>query len=38
MYVIGGEDYGVYFNDVWSSTDGATWTLVTKAASFAGRS
>ena len=36
MYVIGGCNV-IYLNDVWSSTDGATWTLVTAAASFAGR-
>ncbi|MCO4783886.1 MAG: hypothetical protein KC646_16275, partial [Candidatus Cloacimonetes bacterium] len=26
MYVIGGTDNTNYFNDVWSSTDGETWT------------
>jgi hypothetical protein len=27
IYVIGGESYnGVYYNDVWVSTDGGAWT------------
>src|SRR6185503_7075937 len=42
MWVIGGGDFGDgtsarFFNDVWSSTDGATWTLVTGSAPFSPR-
>jgi len=41
MWVIGGEQYAydaVYLNDVWSSSDGANWKLVTKSAAFGKRS
>ena len=46
LWVIGGNRYpafgnvnsnGVPLNDVWSSTDGATWTKVTAAAQFTAR-
>lgn len=39
MWIIGGGTYDVrtYLNDVWSSSDGATWTQVTSAAPWAGR-
>ena len=38
MWVIGGYDSnGLFQNDVWSSSDGVTWTPVTSAASFSGR-
>jgi hypothetical protein len=47
IFVIGGNAYpfggntnstGTPYNDVWSSSDGATWTQVTSAASFPSRS
>jgi hypothetical protein len=37
MWVIGGFGNGLYFNDVWSSTDGSVWTKVTGSAAFSGR-
>jgi hypothetical protein len=39
MWIIGGGTYDVrtYLNDVWNSSDGATWTQVTSAAPWAGR-
>jgi hypothetical protein len=39
MWIIGGGTYNVrsYLNDVWNSSDGATWNLVAEAAPWAGR-
>lgn len=40
MYVLGGQDFGImsnFFNDVWSSTDGVTWTELTSDAGWEGR-
>jgi len=37
MWVIGGYDGTSYFNDVWSSADGANWTQATADAGFAPR-
>jgi len=35
LWVIGGyRSNGVYLNDVWTSTDGVSWTQVTAAAAF----
>ncbi len=34
LWVIGGSDNTGFFNDVWQSKDGATWSLVTAAAAF----
>src|SRR3569623_1061649 len=36
LWVIGGWD-GTYLNDVWSSSDGQSWTQATAAAAFSGR-
>jgi dihydrofolate reductase len=38
MWVIGGDFGSSRFNDVWSSTDGVTWTTATDAAAFSARS
>jgi leucine-zipper-like transcriptional regulator 1 len=39
MWVIGGHnEVGNFTNDVWNSSDGATWNLVTGAAAFSARS
>lgn len=41
IWVMGGwngNNYPYYFNDVWSSSNGVTWTEVTSAASWRGRS
>jgi parallel beta-helix repeat protein len=35
--VIGGENDTGYFNDVWSSSDGVTWTQATASAAFSAR-
>ena len=32
LYVLGGSDYPTYYKDVWSSADGANWTLEGNAA------
>jgi hypothetical protein len=37
LWVIGGTDGKTFLNDVWQSTDGITWNLVTANAPFAGR-
>jgi len=40
MWIMGGLSdscCGTYLNDVWSSSDGVTWTQVTPAAAFSGR-
>jgi hypothetical protein len=39
MWIIGGGTYDdrTYLNDVWNSTDGATWNLVNQSAPWAGR-
>ncbi len=38
LWVIGGRSgSGIFENDVWSSSDGATWTEVTDNAAFSGR-
>ena len=40
MYVLGGQDFGIasnFYNDVWSSTDGVTWTELTSDAGWEGR-
>ena len=40
MYVLGGQDFGImsnFFNDVWSSTDGVSWTELTSDAGWEGR-
>lgn len=37
MWLIAGESGGTYYNDVYSSTDGATWTLVTGETGFSTR-
>jgi hypothetical protein len=37
MWVIGGKSSGTIKNDVWSSTNGKTWTPVTSSASFTAR-
>jgi len=37
LWVIGGTDGKTFLNDVWNSTDGVTWNLVTANAPFAGR-
>jgi hypothetical protein len=39
MWIIGGGTYDdrTYLNDVWNSTDGATWNLVKPSAPWAGR-
>ena len=34
---MGGDDVTSYYNDVWSSTDGASWDLVTGNAAWSGR-
>ena len=31
IYVIGGKHLGTSFNDIWKSTDGIEWTLITPA-------
>ena len=38
LWVIGGSDSGGFRNDVWSSSDGVTWTQVTAAAGWSARS
>lgn len=37
MWVIGGQDNSVKYNDVWCSVDGINWTCVTAAADFGAR-
>ena len=37
IYVMGGSDADGTLNDVWSSSDGATWTQVTSSASWTAR-
>ena len=37
LWVVGGTDGKTFLNDVWNSTDGMTWNLVTANAPFAGR-
>ncbi len=37
LYLIGGYDGSFYYNDVWKSSDGATWTKVIDQAQFSGR-
>jgi hypothetical protein len=37
LWVIGGTDGKTFLNDVWQSTDGVIWNLVTANAPFAGR-
>lgn len=38
MYIVGGQDFRITYNDVWRSCDGAnTWEAVTEAAPFAPR-
>ena len=37
IWILGGYDGKSYFNDVWSSTDGVTWTLVTEHAAWSPR-
>lgn len=41
MYVLGGQNFGfpasTFFNDVWRSSDGATWVQATAAAPWQGR-
>src|SRR5665213_3179695 len=37
LWMIGGTDGKTFFNDVWQSTDGVTWSLVTAKAPFTGR-
>ena len=38
MWVIGGSVGATYHNDVWHSTDGATWTQATANAAWSARS
>jgi len=38
LWVIGGSDSKNFFNDVWHSSDGVNWSLVTAAAPFTARS
>lgn len=38
MWIIGGYKSSTYFNDVWSSTDGETWSRATNSAFSTGRS
>lgn len=38
MYVFGGKDDASFKNDVYKSSDGITWDLVTSSASFSKRS
>ena len=37
LWVVGGTDGKTFLNDVWNSTDGVTWNLVTANAPFSGR-
>lgn len=37
LWVIGGSDNKTFFNDVWQSKDGSTWTEATSAAAFSQR-
>jgi hypothetical protein len=37
LWVVGGTDGKTFLNDVWNSTDGVTWNLVTASAPFTGR-
>ena len=37
MWLIAGTDGSTNKNDVWNSTDGVTWTVVTSSASFSAR-
>ena len=38
LWIFGGSVSGIHYNDVWNSTDGATWTLVNSSVAWENRS